>query len=121
MRIINRKKIIVITLLILLIFCISIGLILSINFRFKEQEFNTYKLTEESNLFAIYFENTDGTYTEQKSNSFPTEGYTFNSTKSVCFNEDGNIIANVLSFENNKLKLKTTQASYCYLYFDILE
>ena len=117
MRIINSKKII---LLVVLVF--ALGIIFGFCFIKKDFEYQTTILKNNPNILAFFIEQEDGTYVKKEDINFPTQadGYIFNSSKSICYNQDGDIIINSLSFENNKLKIKTTEATYCYLYFDIL-
>ena len=73
--------------------------------------------------FAIMLQDEVGgtTYTESSSSSFPSSGYTFNSTKSGCMDANGEKIDNALSYddETHKASVTTNKTSYCYLYFDI--
>ncbi len=72
--------------------------------------------------FAIMLEDNyqDGNYTEYESDTFPTDGYTFNSEKSKCTDTNGNIVKDVLSYdyENKLIKLDTSKTVYCYIYYD---
>ena len=70
--------------------------------------------------FAIYLEtaNGSGVYNESNSSTFPTTGYTFNSEKSGCVDNNGNIVENALSYVNNKIRLSINKEVSCYVYFD---
>ena len=62
------------------------------------------------------------TYTESGSSTFPSSGYTFNSTKSGCMDANGEKIDGALSYddETHKASVTTNKTSYCYFYFDML-
>ena len=68
--------------------------------------------------FALMIQQSDGTYEESESNTFPTD-MVFNKTKSGCIDEKGNPIANSLDYEDSKVVVTTNRTSYCYLYFDL--
>ncbi len=46
-------------------------------------------------------------------------GYSLNTTKSVCVDENGDNVPNALSVSGSTITLSTTKSAYCYLYFDI--
>ncbi len=64
-------------------------------------------------------EQDDGTYKEDTSSTWPTD-MTFNSELSGCIDLNGNKIDNSLTFnsEANSVTIKTSQTTYCYVYFD---
>ncbi len=78
------------------------------------------KNNNDTNMFAIMLEQSDGTYDESTNLNWP-DGYKFNPSKSGCIDASGNDIANSLEFDTSSKKaiLKTEKASYCYLYFSI--
>ena len=78
------------------------------------------KNNNDTNMFAIMLEQSDGTYDESTNINWP-DGYKFNPSKSGCIDASGNDIANSLEFDTSSKKaiLKTEKASYCYLYFSI--
>lgn len=67
--------------------------------------------------FAMYIENSNGTYEKYDSTAFPS-GYSLNIEKSVCINLDGEEIPDVLSYSNGSLTVTSNKTAYCYLYFD---
>ncbi|MBE6156783.1 MAG: hypothetical protein E7161_03460 [Firmicutes bacterium] len=75
-----------------------------------------------SNMFAVMIGDLEGNYTEYEGKELPKKenGYIFNPDKSVCYNHDGEEIAQEIKYRNNIVKMNVTQASYCYLYFDII-
>ena len=67
------------------------------------------------NMVSIMLETSSGSgkYTKSSSNSFPTSGYVFNSSKSGCEN------GGTLYYTNGKLQLKNNISDKCYVYFDV--
>ena len=67
------------------------------------------------NMVSIMLETSSGSgkYTKSSSNSFPTSGYVFNSSKSGCEN------GGTLDYANGKLQLKNNISDKCYAYFDV--
>ena len=51
--------------------------------------------------------------------TWPGEGYVFNSTLSMCFDNDGIAISNALSYNQGAINITTSKTAYCYVYFDI--
>lgn len=74
-----------------------------------------------NDMFAIMLEQSDGTYKEDKSNTWPTDGYTYNESMSGCIDINGNRLDGVLTYDstNNIATVDTGKTSYCYLYFSI--
>ena len=74
-----------------------------------------------NDMFAIMLEQDDGTYKEDKSNTWPTDGYTYNESMSGCIDINGNKLDGVLTYDstNNIATVDTGKTSYCYLYFSI--
>jgi hypothetical protein len=92
----------------------------------KQTRLDEVKLKEivkqKNAMFAIMLEQSNGTYTESQSNTWPASGYIYNSTKSGCVDKDGNKVEGALDFNNNT-KIATISGNsslHCYLYFDIL-
>lgn len=120
----NKKYIISLSLIIVLISIVG-GI-----FIFKPH-YKTYSLDDvilkhnNSDLFAIYVEEKqgDGTskYVESKSVSWPLdENHKYNTELSGCVDGSGRPIDGSLKYSsnNNKISLRTNEASLCYLYFD---
>ncbi|MBQ7030879.1 MAG: hypothetical protein IJN13_00710 [Bacilli bacterium] len=74
-----------------------------------------------NDMFAIMLEQSDGTYKEDKSNTWPTDGYTYNASMSGCIDINGNKLDGVLTYDatNNIATVDTGNTSYCYLYFSM--
>lgn len=92
------------------------------SYKSKEVILDDVKIKENitnRNAFALMIQQSNGTYTESASNTFPTTGYYFNQTKSGCIDENGNTIENVLGYANSKVTVSTYKTVYCYLYFDL--
>ena len=76
--------------------------------------------SDDTSMFAIMLEQSDGTYKESSDKSWPTGGtYVYDQQKSGCIDANGNTLNGILSYDaaNNKAVVKTKQAAYCYLYF----
>jgi len=124
MKLFNQNKtILTIIGSLLLIFVISGGLLIWDYNSNKNKELDEVILNNnkgDNSMFAIMLEQDDGTYDESGSNTWPTDGSrTYNKELSGCIDANGNSIDNALSYDavNNKVILRTQQASMCYLYF----
>ena len=112
MRVNNKKYLLIILL---------VGVILTGVFLFKpqkEEQLNEVVLKDEisNEAFAMYKEEGES-YTKIEDNKFP-ERYVLNVKESKCIDNNGNEIKDALSYENDKVVLKSNRSSYCYLYFD---
>jgi len=68
--------------------------------------------------YAMYVETSEDTYEEYTtSNMFP-EGYKLNKDKSVCLDNKGKKVDNILSGKYNRLTVTSSKTTYCYIYFD---
>jgi hypothetical protein len=114
------------TIVIVLIVIASISIFLM----YKTLDYNDYTLdvvalkevlTPKKETLAILIEQENGDYLESESNSWPTDDYVYNPTKSGCVDKDGNEINEALSFDTNtnKASIRTIKSLQCYLYFDI--
>ena len=124
MKLFNQNKtILTIIGSLLLIFIISGGLLIWDYNSNKNKELDEVILNNnkgDNSMFAIMLEQTDGTYDESGSNTWPTDGErVYDEKLSGCIDANGNSIDNALSYDavNNKVILRTQQASMCYLYF----
>ena len=73
-----------------------------------------------SNKFAMYIEQDDGSYSEYtEGNMFAIDGYIFNSEKSNCVDNKGDIVNDALTNNDNKITISSNKTSYCYLYFSL--
>jgi len=81
----------------------------------KNEKKETEKIN--NNFFAVLVQKDDGTY--EKSNEFPSSGYVFDSEKSGCVDQFGNLISNSLSYNriNNVASVNIRTTARCYLYF----
>lgn len=75
-----------------------------------------------NNMFAMY-KKVNGNYVEITDNVFPTEGYVLNTTDSKCIDNNGNVVPNILSYNDTtkKVVVDTDKSVFCYLYFDTFE
>ncbi len=99
---------------ILIVLLIS-SIILNIFFVCKYFD-NKYIITnplERSNLLSIMLQDNEGNYVKSDRTTWPTEeeGYYFSSSLSWCEN------GSELSWENNKVRVKTISSDKCYIYF----
>ncbi len=71
--------------------------------------------------FGLYIEQTNGSYEESNSSSWPTS-MILNMERSTCVDEDGSTINNTLEWDrvNKKVTLNSNTTAYCYLYFDYM-
>ena len=73
---------------------------------------------DKSDMFAIFIQGSSG-YTQV--NDWPSASYNFNSDKSYCnYVQDDTEKLKIITYDSttNKVKVKTTSAVVCYLYFD---
>ena len=68
-----------------------------------------------NSFLTLMLEQSDGTYLESTSNTWPGDGYIFNSELSAC--ENGGELD--FDSENNKVILYSNKSDGCYVYFDI--
>ena len=76
---------------------------------------NSKKEVVNNSFLTLMLEQSDGTYQESTSNTWPGEGYIFNSELSSCQN------GGELDYdsENNKVILYSNKSDGCYVYFDL--
>ena len=68
-----------------------------------------------NSFLTLMLEQSDGTYAESTSNTWPGDGYIFNSELSAC--ENGGELD--FDSETNKVILYSNKSDGCYIYFDI--
>jgi len=110
--------------MLLLIMSISIGYIGYLKLEDNNVVLDEVKLKETTNnkeTFAIMIEQDDGTYKESESDTWPVGNYIYDTTQSGCIDEEGNEIANALTYDNSSktASLNVNKKSYCYVYFII--
>ena len=113
MRIINKKYLLIILLIGVLLTGVTI-------FKPKENiKLDNVILKQEVNnkTFAMYKEESENNYVPVTDTKFP-EGYVLNVTESNCIDNNGNEIKNALSYENGEVTITSGKTIYCYLYFD---
>ena len=124
MRYIKNKKYSKILIVLLIVIGISSSFLMFKSYGYQDKELPKVRLKNETKnkTFAIMLEDNyqDGNYTEYESDTFPTDGYTFNGEKSKCTDTNGNIVKDVLSYdsENKLITLNTNKTVYCYIYYD---
>ena len=61
-------------------------------------------------------------YTKSSDNTWPKSNYTFNKNRSGCVDSNGNLVENILSFDDAKhlMSLSVTKSVKCYMYFDVI-
>ena len=65
----------------------------------------------------MMLEQSDGTYKESTSSSFPID-MVFNTEKSGCIDNSGNKLENSIIYSNGIVNVETNSTIYCYVYFD---
>ena len=113
----NKKKYIFI--IIILLLCSIIIYLLNENHGLKESS-NNYennKVTKRENMLSMMLETEagSGNYEMTTRESWPTEGYVFNSELSVC--ENGGELS--WDDENKRVLMSGNVSDKCYVYFDI--
>ena len=112
MRVINKKYLLVILLVGIILTCVII-------LKPKEKvKLDNVILKQEVNnkTFAMYKEE-GNEYVPVEDNKFP-EMYVLNLTESKCIDNNGNELNGVLSYENGNVTITSGITTYCYLYFD---
>ena len=73
------------------------------------------KIISNNGFLTLMLEQSDGTYRESTSNTWPGDGYIFNKELSSCQN------GGELDYdsENNKVILYSNKSDGCYVYFDL--
>ena len=96
------------------IFIISLTCFITIKEKNKNNKI-TLQDTSSTGLISVMLQNDEGNYIKTERTTWPTaeEGYEFNSELSRCEN------GSELSWENNKVRIKTSTSDKCYVYFDI--
>lgn len=119
-RIIDKNKIIITSILIIIIsiFLCCLGYFKNsenpvINYNVTNNEVNSEK------HIALMIEQNDGKYKEIDSNKWPKD-MKFNSKLSNCIDINGNKLDNILNYDdvNNNASIIVNGTTYCYLYFD---
>ena len=112
MRIINKKYL----LIILLVGIIITGVII---LKPKENvQLDNVILKQEVNNKAMAMYKEEGeSYVPVEGTKFP-EGYVLNISESKCIDNNGNELSGVLSYENGNVTITSGKTIYCYLYFD---
>ena len=121
MQVVNKKMCVIVILVLVIIESCTLFLMYK-SFSNKNNTLDEVNLNiNNANMFAIMLEQSDGTYKEDKTSTWPTSGYTYNESMSGCIDINGNRIEDALTYdkENNKANVNTTNTSYCYLYFSI--
>ena len=76
------------------------------------------EITIDKNMFGLYLEDENGEYQKSNLTTWPTD-MKFNAEKSACMDVNGEIVPNVLKYENNGISVSAGKTVYCYVYFDI--
>ena len=87
----------------------------------KEVVLDEVKLKEliKNDMISIMIDDTGtGKYSEYSNSTFPGSDYKFNSEKSQCLNEKGEVVKSGLTFSGSKAVLTSNEGTHCTLYFD---
>ena len=120
----NKKRYILVVTIILI--GIVILIVLNNKLDNKETILDEVKLKEnkvDKNSFAIMIQKEDGSgYDVYGENTWPTEGYEFNSELSGCIDNYGSLVENSMTYnkDTNIITIDTGVTSSCYVYFDIV-
>ena len=115
----KRKKKVLLISIMLLTLIITISTIFIVNKNSSNNEIvmkdNNNNNKTINNFLTLMLEQSDGSYAESTSNTWPGEGYIFNKELSSCQN------GGELDYdsENNKVILYSNKSDGCYVYFDI--
>ena len=112
----KRKKVLLISsVLLTMIIVISTIFIVNKNSTNNEIVMQDNKKQINNSFLTLMLEQSDGTYQESTSNTWPGEGYIFNKELSSCQN------GGELDYdsENNKVILYNNKSDGCYVYFDL--
>jgi len=118
MKIINKRHVLIITLLIIEIIMIFLCIK-----SFSNKTLNEIKeiTVVDKNVFTMYIDTGTGNYVEAlDSNFFPGNSYELNMSLTECLNTDGNKINNILTYEDGILLLNSNKTVYCNLFFDLI-
>ncbi len=112
----------IILIILIIVLLLSLFLI-NKTFEKKDNILDEVKLQENTirnDGFALMLQQSDGTYKESTSSSWPNN-MRFNADLSGCIDTKGNKIDNSLSFDktNNIVNVSVGETAYCYVYFDM--
>ena len=111
---ISKKKVLFLS-TILLTLIIVVSIVLIINKNDTNEIVSNPKREVNNNFLTLMLEQSDGTYQESTSNTWPGDGYIFNKELSSCQN------GGELDYDskNNKVILYNNKSDGCYIYFDL--
>jgi len=69
--------------------------------------------------FSMFVENSNGKYVEYTGSNYFPDGYTLNTDKTLCTDNRGIEVYDVLTINNNFITVNSGKTIYCYLYFDL--
>ncbi len=110
-NIISHHKVILSCIFIIISLCCAFLL-----YKTHQNRLELKKLAMKQNGIAIYVKQ-NGSYIRYNNETFPT-GKTLNTTKSVCLNNNGDIVNVPFSANSNKITITSDGTAYCTLYFD---
>ena len=118
----NLKKILIVIFSTILLVEISNVFLMWKNLAKKEINNNLINKDNKEEIFALMLEQEDSTYQVSDLTVWPTN-MKYNRELSKCMDKNGEIIENVLSYDEdtNIAILETNKTAFCYLYFDIKE
>ncbi len=111
----KKKKVLLISGGLLTLILIIISIVLITNNKDEKIYATNERKENVNNFLTLMLEQSDGSYQESTSNTWPGEGYIFNKELSSCQN------GGELDYdsENNKVILYNNKSDGCYVYFDL--
>lgn len=115
----NRKFLrVVVPVLVIVEFCLGFLMYKSYN---NFTSINEDNLVNEINnkQFSMFVENSNGKYVEYTGSNYFPSGYVLNTDKTLCTDNRGVKVENVLLVNDNNITVSSDKTIFCYLYFDL--
>ena len=110
------KRIKYLLILLLITICFSTTYLAYRSYLNKNIKEDNYVSNKNDKMFAIYVQDDAGNYVE--SSNFPKGKYKLNNELTVCNDNNGDRVENVLSYSNGFVTVTGKRTIFCYLYFE---
>ena len=110
------KRIKYLLILLLITICFSTTYLAYRSYLNKNIKEDNYVSNKNDKMFAIYVQDDAGNYVE--SSNFPKGSYKLNNELTVCNDNNGDRVENVLSYSNSFVTVTSKKTIFCYLYFE---
>ena len=110
------KRIKYLLILLLITICFSTTYLAYRSYLNKNIKEDNYVSNKNDKMFAIYVRDDTGNYVE--SSNFPKGSYKLNNELTVCNDNNGDRVENVLSYSNGFATVTSKKTIFCYLYFE---